>query len=236
MPADKGAGLNPHKATQIAVVGKKGSGKTELAYLLFESYPYDRILVDPNSDIKVPEDTEELETGGLARWPTADPLDRNRRRTFRYVPDFGAGDYVEDLDRVVGMAYTHPRTLLFIDEAHEAAPAGRTPPHMRRALRQGRHRQLSSIYVTPRPLTVDALMLSNADWVYVFKLPNPNDRRRVAETIGWDPRDFDDAVHALGPYEYLRHGPAKDPTEEHQDELVHMPALPRDQIKGHRPG
>ncbi len=231
-----GSDLNPHKATQITIVGKKGSGKTELGWLLFESYPYDRVLVDPNGDIKVTEDTEDLEPGEGGRWPAADPTDRKRRRTFRYVPDFGDPDHLEDLDRVVGMAYSHPRTLLMVDEAHEAAPAGRTPSHMRRALRQGRHRQLSTIYVTPRPLTVDSLMLSNSDWVYVFRLPNPNDRRRVAETIGWDPRDFDEAVHALGPYEYLRHGPAKEPADGHTDELVHMPALPKDRIVGHRPG
>jgi len=226
--------LDPHKAIQVAVVGKKGSGKTELAWLLFESYPFDRVLVDPNQDIQVdPETTEDLEEPIPTRWPgqTVEALDerreRRQRRTLRYVPDFGSPEYREELDRAVGLAYGHPRTLLFVDEAHEAAPAGRTPPHMRRALRQGRHRHLSMILATPRPVTVDPLVLSQADWVYVFKLPNPNDRKRVAETIGWDPKSFDEAVFDLGPFEHLRYDAAR-------DDLAHMPAIPPELIKHHR--
>jgi hypothetical protein len=225
--------LDPHKPTQITVVGKKGSGKTELAYLIFESYPFDRVLVDPNHDIKVPEDTEDLEDPVPTRWPGQTWTDltgekeQKKFKTFRYIPDFGSPDYLDELDRAVGLAYSHPRTMLFVDECHEAAPAGRTPPHMRRALRQGRHRQLSMILATPRPVTVDPLVISQADWVYVFKLPNPNDRKRVAETIGWDPKVFDEAVFSLGEYEYLRFDSAR-------DDLAHFPAIPKDLIKHHR--
>lgn len=227
---DEPGELDPHKPTQIAVVGKKGSGKTELAYLLFESYPFDRVLVDPNHDIKAPEDTIDLEEPVPSRWPgqSFESLEeKHKPKTFRYIPDFGSPDYLDELDRVVGLAYSHPRTMLFVDEAHEAFPAGRTPPHGRRALRQGRHRQLSMILATPRPLTVDPLVLGQADWVYVFKLPNPNDRKRVAESIGWDPKTFDEGVFGLGPYEYLRFDSA-------HDDLVHLPALPPDLIKHHR--
>jgi len=43
-------------------------------------------------------------------------------------------------------------------------------------------------------------------------------------------------VHALGPHEYLRHGPKKDTTDGHSDELVHFPPLPKELIVGHAPG
>ena len=56
-------------------------------------------------------------------------------------PRFHAPDYLEEMDRFVGMCFAHGRTCLFVDEVHEGAPADRTPPHMRRALRQGRHRR-----------------------------------------------------------------------------------------------
>lgn len=227
------------KPTQVAVVGKKGQGKTELAYLLFDSYPYDRVLIDPNGDIKCPEGTIDLDPDDIpVRWPSP-PREMlpghhpPKYQTLRFVPDFHDPDYLAQIDRVVGLAYgaADRKTMLFVDEAHEAAPAGKTPPHMRRALRQGRHHRLSMILATPRPLTVDSLVLTQADWVYVFRLPNPNDRKRVAETIGWDPKDFDEGVHALGEHEYLRFN-AKPANPD--EELKHYPPLPSHLIKGHR--
>ena len=217
------------KASQIAIVGKKGEGKTELGFLLFDTYPYDRLLIDPNGDILAGEDAERLEAPVPAHWPRAERLPgmKRERQTLLYVPDFHEPDYLEEIDRAIGLAYTHRRCCLFVDEAHEAIPAGRTPPHARRVLRQARHHDLSTIWATPRPKTVDALMIANADWVYVFKLPNPDDRRRVAENIGWDPRDFDEAVFALGPHEYLRYDAGA-------DDLAHFPALPEAAIRHHK--
>jgi hypothetical protein len=222
--------LDPHKPAQIAVVGKKGSGKTELAYLIFDSYPFDRLLIDPNGDIIPPEDAVDIASPVPARWPgtwAERAAGRRERQTLRYVPDFAAEDYAEEMDRALAMAYGHGRTCVLFDEFHEGAPAGRTPPHARRSLRQGRHHDLSLILATPRPLTVDPLMVAQADWVYVFKLPGPADRRRVAESIGWDPRAFDAAVFDLGPFEYLRYDAAA-------DDLAHYPALPAHLIRHHR--
>ncbi len=235
-PPEGRRGHDPSKPVQVAVVGKKGSGKTELAFMLWDSYPYDRVLVDPNGDIKVDDpDLEELDPSLPipARFPAERldelrPADRPRkRRTLRLIPDPSAPDFLEQMDRAVALAYGHRRTGLLFDEAHEGAPSSRTPPHMRRALRQGRHHHLTMILATPRPITVDPLVLSQADWVYVFKLPGPNDRRRVADTIGWDPKDFDDAVHALGPFEYLRYDAAR-------DDLAHFPPLPPELIRHHK--
>jgi DNA helicase HerA-like ATPase len=220
---------DPHRPTQIAVVGKKGQGKTELAYLFFDSYPHDRVLIDPNGDILVPEGTVDLEVPVSAQWPPLSrlPGEKHERQTLRLIPDFATPHYQTDMDAAVGMAYAHRRTLVFVDEAHELIPAGRTPPHARRALRQARHHQLSTIWATPRPMTVDPLMISQADWVYVFKLPHPDDRKRVAQNIGWDPRDFDDAVHELDDHEYLRY-------DARRDDLAHFPPLPERVIRHHR--
>ena len=233
-------GPDPRKSVQIAIVGKRGSGKTELATFLFDSYPYDRVLVDPNGDIKLDPDADVVDVTDADiphRWPAERFRDlqgeKRRPQTLRFVPQFQSDTYLDDMDRLVGVAFTHShsggrnRTCLLVDEAHELVPANRTPPHSRRNLRQGRHADLTTIYATPRPLTIDPLVISNADWVYAFKLPNPNDRKRVAECIGVDPRTFDQAIHALGEFEFLRYNSAK-------DDLAHFPALPPDLIVGHK--
>lgn len=222
--------LDASKAVQIAVVGKKGSGKTELAFNLFDSYPFDRLVIDPNGDLKMPDDTLDLDDAPL-RWPGELYRkafgERAKRQTLRYVPRFHEPDYLEQMDRMVGTAFAHGRTCLFFDEAHEGAPANRTPPHMRRALRQGRHADLTLILATPRPLTVDPLVIAQSDWVYVFKLPNPADRKRVAESIGWDPKDFDDAHRGLVEYGYLRY-------DQSRDDLARFPPLPANRIHHHK--
>jgi hypothetical protein len=224
---------DPYKAVQICVVGMKGSGKTELAYRLFDTYPFDRVAIDPNRDLKMPDDTVELDLPVPSRWPGEQVQriqgeERRKRQTLYFSPDFYEPTYREDMDRIMGMAYNHGRACVLFDEVHEGAPANQTPPHMRRSLRQGRHRKQTLILATPRPMTVDPLVISNADWVYAFTLPNPDDRKRVAKNIGWAERDFDAAMAELGPFEYLRY--------EHKaggGELVHLPPLPAEVLKHH---
>ena len=222
---------DPRKAVQIFVCGKKGFGKTELAWHLFDGYPFDELAIDPNRDLKTGDDFLELDHPPPTRWPGEryrQVLDRPRgRQRLIFRPDPALSEWRDDMDRAVGLAFAHGRTCLFVDEAHEAAPANQTPPHMRRALRQGRHADLTLILATPRPMTIDPLCISAADYVYVFKLPNPADRRRVAENIGWDPRDFDDAVAGLRKFEFLRYDHAA-------DDLAHFPPLPPHLIRHHK--
>jgi hypothetical protein len=218
---------DPRKAQQIAIVGKKGEGKTELGFLLFDSYPGPKIAIDPNGDLKMPEHTLELAAPLPTKWPAPGDFPDPERQVARFVPDFGTNTYETEIDEALGLAYGHRGVCTFVDECHAAFPAGRTGPHARRCLRQGRHHDLTQINADLRPMLLDPLVLANADWVYVFKLKNPADRKRVAESIGWEPHDFDDAVQALGPHEYLRYDDAI-------DDLAHFPALPDELLKRHK--
>jgi hypothetical protein len=224
---------DPRKATQITILGNRRTGKSELGYVLFDSYPFDRIAVDPPGDLKMPEDTLRLDTVP-PRWPGAAYEramgERKKRQTLYYPPDFHSPTYLQDMDDAVGLAYAHGNCCLLFDEVHELAQANRTPPHMRRMLRQGRHRNVTTIYMTQRPLTIDPLIIAHADYLYIFKLRNPADRKRVAESMGWDQRELDAALAELGQYEYLRF--QADATGGDGD-LAHFPALPSHMIRGH---
>lgn len=221
---------DPRKSVQIFVCGKKGWGKTELAYHLFDGYPFDRLAIDINGDLKMPEDTLFLEHPLPSRWPGdlyREHFGPKKRQTLCFRPDAGDAEYRDDIDRAVGLAFAHGKTALLVEEAHEAAPQNQTPPHMRRALRHGRHRDLTLILDTPRPMTIDPLCISQADYVYSFKLSNPADRKRVADNIDWDPKDFDAAIAELKKHEFLRFDHA-------EDELAHYPPLPAHYIKHHK--
>ena len=225
--------MDPMRANFISCFGKKGHGKSTLARRLFDVYPYDRAVIDWHRDVVAgpgrPADLVDLHPPLPDKWPTAGAgvhlpgLDKHRS-TIAFSPDSGRADYIDDMDRFVGLAYRHGSDLparpafLWIDEIGELAPVGQTQPNMRRMLQLGRHRRITLVMCGPRPINVDPLVLQQSDYVFIFTLPNPADRRRVADTIGWDPREFDDAVLGLPKYGYLRYD---------GDELVEFPPLPR---------
>jgi hypothetical protein len=223
--------LDPSKPIHVACVGKKGSGKSVLARVLFESYPYDRLVIDTNGTIEPAEDWLTLRKEPPETWPA--PREDGERVTVHFIPDPGSSTFEEDMDRAVGLAYSHQRTMLWVDEGGVLARSNQVPAHTRRALHQGRHRDLSQLWCAPRPITMDPLVLAQADLVYVFALPNPADRRRVAETIGWEPDDLDLAVRELGQHEYLRYDSLAEPPEagEQDTRLLHFPALPAEVIR-----
>jgi hypothetical protein len=219
--------FDPDRGVYTFATGKKGSGKSHLTRRLWDSYPYDRLVIDPTGSVR-----QDLREQGVRfvdlgrdtlplRFPA--PMNEGERVTAVYVPDMGADDAVDQMDRALGLALAKGKVGVWVDEIGVMSRVGATPPNLRRALHHGRHRKLTLMMAGPRPVAIDPLCLAQADHVFTFDLPNPHDRRRVAEEIGWPPRRFDEAVHGLGRHEYLWYNAL---ANDAQGELLHMPALP----------
>lgn len=193
--------LDGRKATHIAIVGRKGSGKSVLARRFWETYPYDRLVIDPTGDVD-PGDPKTLNlTSPLPRrWPAK--LD-DRRQTLRFAADPGSPTYEDDLDRAAGLAFGHGNCLLWVDEVGELTRANKTAPAMRRILHQSRHRRLSTLFCGPRPIDINPLVISQADYLAIFHLPNPADRKRCADTMGYDLAELEEAHDLLDEHGYL---------------------------------
>lgn len=241
--------LEPTAAAIIVIFGKKGSGKSILADVFGMGWPYDMVVIDVAGD-DGPEPPAKAGTGSHdihdlhgpvdelpTRWP--EHLRRDKRpMILRYLPDAGSSTELEDMDHMTGLAYAHSSTdrpaMLLVHEIGRVAPAGRTPAHMRRVLNHSRHRALTFVACGPRPITVDPLVIAQADLVYLFEVNQPADRKRVAENIGWDPSELDAEVHDLGRFEHLRYD-AREPKPEQPGDvdhrLVHLEPLPEDTVR-----
>lgn len=243
----RGGPFDPDRGVFIFISGRKGTGKSVLARRLFDAYPYDKLVIDPTGDVRqnlreegaafvnltepmpirfprAPADygAPTVSFGPGGRRTRTEPVDRAARTpvTAVYVPDMGSADAEDEMDRALGLVLRNPGpTAAWVDEIGVLTRNGRTPPNLRRGLHHGRHDQLTLIEAGPRPKDIDPLCISQADHVMTFDTPNPMDRKRIAENIGWPPRLFDEAVHRLGEHEYLWFN-AFDHT------LTHMPKLP----------
>lgn len=195
--------LDPRVSSFVTIVGRKGSGKSQLARSMWREYPFDRLVVDPTGDVDPGDPRAQLVEPPLpATWPMTMG---DQRKTLRFIADPKSPTFVDDMDRAVGMTYWHPhkRAMLWLDEVHMITTAHMTPPNLRLALIQGRHRNLSVLACGPRPMDVDPLVLQQSDFVAVFDLPNPKDRERVANTTGIKPATLDALVDELDPFHYL---------------------------------
>lgn len=222
--------VNPDLNQIMLVVGRKGSGKSAFARELLRGWPYvDKFVIDPTGDADPGAD---LGTVTVRKLPQQLPVGEKRGEftVTRWVADPSSSTYREDLDRAVGLAL-YPksrRVLLWVDEAGEVFPAGRTGPNGRTLLQQSRHWYASVIMCTPRPINIDPLCLAQADRVVLYDLPHPRDRERVAAAIGIEPRILNaelDETRARGPHWYLLY-------DARAHELYRCPPLPLS--PGHR--
>lgn len=205
--------IDPTKPSIISAWGRKGSGKSTFNRRLYASWPWDKLCVDVNGDADPGPDAVRISAPLPSRFPTAPPglpgTPRPGPQNLHYRADPGSPTYTDDLDRAVGMVL-NPQdrpALGWFGEVGEFMPsAQRTGPHMRRLLQQNRHYLATGLFDGPRPVNVNPLVLAQSDLVAVYLLPNPDDRERIAKTIGYPVDRFHaecEATYRRGPYWFL---------------------------------
>jgi hypothetical protein len=205
---------DPAKPVFISIFGRKNSGKSVLARTWWESWPFDRLAIDPAGDFPAGEDNTVWHHADLPwRWPGA-TSDDEKRISRSYRPDPGSPSYAEDMDRAIGLMWNADRErpkLLLVDEVGEVTSAAKTMPNYKRILHQNRHRRMSVINAGPRCKDINPLVLMQADLVYIFELPSVMDQQRLAESLGIPLHQLQAALVDLPQFHYLRYDANPDP-------------------------
>ncbi len=186
--------LDPTKPMIVSAWGKKGSGKSYLNRALYKSYPYDRLVIDVNGNADPGEDAEKITAPLPGKFPAGGATlgERRQARSLWFRAHPASPSYRDDLDRAVALAL-YPqdhRVCLWAGEVGELQPHSRPGPHMRTLLMQNRHYNVTALFDGPRPVNVDPLTLAQSNLVAVYPLPNPKDRDRIADSIGFSPKEF----------------------------------------------
>jgi DNA helicase HerA-like ATPase len=157
----------------VAFVGKTGSGKTYAAKLLSAQLP--RLVVfDPKGTLydagwNLEEwndgTAKRLEKGKPVRIRIAAPLDNNWEPYFRDC--YFAGNCTVYIDELYGVL--------------ERANAG---DYLRALYTRGRELNIGVWASTQRPSWVPLFALSEADWIFLFRLQMETDRKRMSEIMG----------------------------------------------------
>lgn len=164
-----------------------------MARALFLSAAAPRLVIDPaDSSLTA------IDGAVTFRDPARPPADA---ATARFVPvdPFDADAY----DAVYRWAFARFPRFVWLDEAGMAAPAKGAPRAVRQYVVQGSKRGLGHLACHTRPREVDRNLIAQAAHVIVFDLPNPDDRRQIADVAGVAPAVLERAMAELGEHEFL---------------------------------
>jgi hypothetical protein len=175
------------------VTGRSGSGKSLLARAIFLSAAAPRLIIDPADS-----DLTDVDGAVTFRDPKRPPADA---ATARFVPS-DPGDR-DAYDAVYRWAFERFPRYTWLDEAGIAAPAQGGPRWLNTYIVQGRKRALGHVACHPRPREVNRNLIAQAAHVFVFDLPNPDDRRHLADLMGLPVAELDADLAALPEFGFL---------------------------------
>jgi hypothetical protein len=188
---------------RIFISGITESGKSQLARRLFLAADRRRpkMIIDPqmSDTTNVPgavsfQDPRNVPRVAIARFVPNDPADLD---AYNALYGWMLRPSSDDKTPAFFPGY------VWCDEAGDVFPVRRTPRDVRRLLTHGRKREIGHIATHTRPRELDPNVIAQARHVITFDLPNPADRKHIADIVGLDPLVFAGELGKLEAFEYL---------------------------------
>jgi len=168
---------------RVFIVGMTGSGKTCFAKHLLYAYPrvvfHDRKC--ENGDLcttlhfALVHDSVTLQTA----------LQRGMKRIL-YQPMVGMSEDMlkEDFNKVCEIIFNIGNCALFVDEVSSLIKGNQIPTWYGEIQRLGRSRNVGCVSLTQRPMDIPQTLLSESEFMFIFKLKLEQDCQKMASITG----------------------------------------------------
>lgn len=177
----------PKKPRLMLIVGKRGSGKTQLVKKLLAEIDRQRVIIfDPLGEYE----------SGLIYYDFITFCDKiEGAESFRYILRF---DNQEEYEYALEVAYAVGDLLLVIEEITHFANERSIDKSLDSIIRFGRHQNVSLLSVTQRCANIPRLLTSQMDIIISFKQTEPRDIEYLYKTVGSEAFELSE----LGEYKY----------------------------------
>lgn len=174
-------------AQRVAFVGKTQSGKTYVAGIL--ARPVRRLLVLDAKGLL--SDTARQEAG-LYSWHLTEWDSKEGRKTRSEMARGGPGrlrcpaPIDGNWEGLFRWAYNLRNVLIYIDELYGVTDGTRAKTWLRACYTRGAELKIGVWAAFQRPRDIPKIALTEAEWRFMFQLPDPDDREFMRRQMGGD--------------------------------------------------
>lgn len=154
---------------RVTLVGKTGSGKTTFARCALRGVP--RLLV--------------LDPKGTCDW--VPEMEKDALRALKRGEPFQARVHALtelEWEEWMWLAYEHGDMVVYLDEVYGVVPPGKRSIALNALLTRGREFGIGVWSATQRPAWCPLTVLSEAEWLVIFRVQLKEDRKRLAAIVG----------------------------------------------------
>lgn len=174
---------------RIAIIGKTGSGKTELAKKLLELFPY-TVVLDNKGMFGSDAQTKQFNLPGWVLVRDFDSLGEAGKRfnkiVFRPAPELEANqsEFREVMDAFYWWIYNRENCIIYTDEATAVTDSANILPGHNACLKRGRELNIGCWNSTQQPVNVHNTLFSEAEHYFCFRTQVQGHRDKLSGFMG----------------------------------------------------
>ena len=180
---DSKSGFIPENGERALIVGQTGSGKTAFATWLMARIPIAPIIIyDTKEETKFPKLPNSVIVNDING--VANEYENPEVDYIIFRPPVELLSKPLELDALLMFHYTNFRnSVCYIDEAYSFHNQGRAGPGLVALMTRGRSRSITTIISSQRPAMLSRFAITESQKIYVFRLADKADRKRLSDVI-----------------------------------------------------